>query len=198
MLRRHLGGLSFWAVHWPIDPERTIVWASHVSGQGTAWSCEPSLQRQKNVLNSSDAALTSACDSVRELRLAVAGEADRVKMPEECVQVITKGMSWVKMSTFWGDAAFNIMLNGRGKKDVFKDGRPNKHKILWECDKLLFSGVIQTKDRWTGFYLDCTVLVLMTRRGLTSALINSPQCIGTEKGTVWTNIIQYIKSGNHL
>lgn len=52
------------------------------------------------MLNSSNAALTSACDSVRELRLAVAGEADRVKMSEESVQVIKKRMSWVKMSTF--------------------------------------------------------------------------------------------------
>lgn len=35
-----------------------------VSGQGTSLSCEPSLLCQRNVLNSNDAALTSACDSV--------------------------------------------------------------------------------------------------------------------------------------
>lgn len=34
-----------------------------VSGQGAGRSCEPSLQHQKNVLNSNDAASTSACDS---------------------------------------------------------------------------------------------------------------------------------------
>lgn len=42
------------------------------------------------MLNSNDAASTSACDSVRELRLAGAAEADRVKMPEVSVQVIKK------------------------------------------------------------------------------------------------------------
>lgn len=36
-----------------------------VSGQGTGRSCEPSLQHQKNVLNSNDAASPSACDSER-------------------------------------------------------------------------------------------------------------------------------------
>lgn len=36
-----------------------------VSGQGTGRSCEPSLPHQKNVLNSNDAASTSACDSAR-------------------------------------------------------------------------------------------------------------------------------------
>lgn len=64
LLRTHLAGLQCLTVHRPIGAERRIVSAPHVSGQGTARSCEPSLPCQRNVLNSNDAALTSACDSV--------------------------------------------------------------------------------------------------------------------------------------
>lgn len=62
-----------------------------MSGEGTGRSCEPSLQHQKNVLNSNDPASTSACDSVR----AQTGEESKVRleMSERGVMVVDKNNS---------------------------------------------------------------------------------------------------------
>lgn len=83
MLCTHLARLHCVTAYRPIRAERRIVSAPLVSGQGTARSCEPSLPCQRNVLNSNDAALTSACDSVQELRLVRAGEAKADRMKSE-------------------------------------------------------------------------------------------------------------------
>lgn len=94
-------------------------------------------------MNSNDAALTSACDSVQELRLARAGEAkaDRMKTAKEREQVIKR------KSRLWRSNACKGWTSCLSGKKSIKTERPNSKEILWECDKLVFWGVTYSEVR---------------------------------------------------
>lgn len=75
------------------------------------------------MLNSNDAALTSACDSVRELRLVRAGEAkaDRMKTAEESERKRKNAMDKnVKVVVERGIQHFDLLLIWGEKKNIEK------------------------------------------------------------------------------